>query len=133
MYSFSQQSEERLNTCHEDLKRLCYTVIQYFDCTVMEGHRPQELQDHYYDTGRSKLKWPNGKHNKKPSLAVDLIPYPMSQDDWKNIPRFAMFAGVVKGVALHMGIPIRLGIDWDNNLNPLDNWIDAPHFELLRK
>lgn len=129
-YAFSIRSEERLATCHADLQQLFREVIKHTDCTILEGHRDQQAQDEYFAAGRSKLQWPNSRHNVLPSKAVDVIPHPFKTEDWNNIGRFAMFAGVVLGIATKLGIPIRCGIDWNRNLDPSDNWVDAPHFEL---
>jgi peptidoglycan L-alanyl-D-glutamate endopeptidase CwlK len=138
MNHFSDTSKARLDTCHKDLKTLFAHVIQDYDCTIICGHRDQPEQDKAFAEGKSKLKYPQSKHNKIPSLAVDAAPYEPKQGiDWK--PRqMAFFAGYVKGVAdrlYHIGVishRIRLGIDWNGN-NDVDDesFIDAPHFELI--
>ena len=66
--------------------------ISYIDCSVLCGHRGEEDQNKAYDSGNSKVKWPNGRHNKKPSIAVDVAPYPI---DWKDRERMTYFAGMV--------------------------------------
>jgi len=128
MPRFGKKSKERLNTCDEDLIALFNEVIKYFDCSVLEGYRGKEKQNKYFDEGKSKLKYPEGRHNKKPSNAVDVVPYPI---DWDDRERMSYFAGFVKGVAFTMGIPIRWGGDWNNNNDLKDNnFDDLPHFEL---
>ena len=130
MAKFGKRSKDRLNTCHEDLVDLFNEVIKHFDCTVLEGHRGQQLQNRYYNEGKSKVKYPNGKHNASPSNAVDIVPYPV---DWKDTDRMYYFAGFVKGVAAVMGIPIRWGGDWDDDTEVKDtNFKDLHHFELRR-
>ena len=84
MAKFGKRSKDRLNTCHEDLVDLFNEVIKHFDCTVLEGHRGQQLQNRYYNEGKSKVKYPNGKHNASPSNAVDIVPYTV---DWKDTDR----------------------------------------------
>jgi len=126
--SFSIRSKSKLATCHPDLQRLMNEVIKHYDCTILEGHRDQATQDEYYRTGKSKLKWPNGKHNTKPSQAVDVVPYPIDWDDWK---RFYAFSHFVLGVATQMGIRLRLGADWDGDHSFKDQTFhDMPHIEL---
>ena len=128
MPKFGKRSREKLNTCDEDLIALFNEVVKYFDCSVLEGHRGRVLQDKYFKEGKSKLKFPDGRHNKKPSVAVDVVPYPI---DWDDRERMTYFAGFVKGVAYQMGIPIRWGGDWNNNNDLKDNdFDDLPHFEL---
>jgi len=84
------------------------------------------------------------------SRAVDVIPYPVDwafeQHVWcafkaqnkaggmialHNIERWAMFIGVVKGIASQMKIPIICGADWDGDNQMSDQKFDDwPHFEL---
>jgi len=128
MPKFGKRSMERLNTCDEDLIALFQEVVKYFDCSVLEGHRGKDKQNKYFNEGKSKLKYPEGRHNKKPSNAVDVVPYPV---DWEDREQMSYFAGFVKGVAYKMGIPIRWGGDWNNNNDLKDNnFDDLPHFEL---
>jgi peptidoglycan L-alanyl-D-glutamate endopeptidase CwlK len=128
MPKFSGRSRRRLDTCDEDLIFLFKEVVKYFDCTVLEGHRGKRLQNKYFKEGKSKLKFPDGNHNKKPSTAIDVVPYPI---DWDDRERMSYFAGYVKGIAMMLGIPIRWGGDWNSNNDLKDNnFDDLPHFEL---
>ena len=78
--------------------------------------------------GNSKVKFPNGKHNKSPSVAVDVAPYPI---DWKDRDRFHYFGGYVLGIAAMMGLRIRWGGDWDMDTQTKDNkFDDLVHFEI---
>ena len=129
MAEFSQSSIAKLETCHEDLQRLFYQVVNHFDCKVLEGHRGQIAQNIGFGSGNSQLKWPDGKHNKIPSIAVDVIPYPV---DWKDRERMSYFAGVVKGLAISMNIKIRWGGDWNMDTQVKDNkFDDMVHWELI--
>ena len=130
MARFGKKSMSRLNTCDEDLVELFEKVVEFFDCSVLEGHRGEILQNKYFDEGKSKLKFPKGKHNDYPSNAVDVVPYPV---DWEDTDRMYYFAGFVKGIAAVMGIPIRWGGDWNDNTEvKYTNFKDLPHFELRR-
>ena len=129
MPKFGTRSRTNLESCHEDLQKLFNEVIKHYDCTVICGHRGQAEQDQAYHDGRSKLRFPESKHNKTPSLAADVVPYPI---DWNDIERFYMFVGIVRGIAAMMEIPIRCGADWDGDMEVKDqNFHDLPHFELL--
>ena len=128
MPKFGRTSLKRLNTCDEDLQALFKEVVKYFDCSVIEGHRNEARQNKAFEDGNSKVKFPKGRHNSKPSKAVDVVPYPV---DWEDRERMTYFAGFVKGVAYMMGIPVRWGGDWNNNTDLKDNnFDDLPHFEL---
>lgn len=129
MARFSALSRERLATCDDRLQQLFNEVVKHFDCTILEGYRPKEKQDAAFHAGTSKVQWPNSKHNKTPSQAVDVAPYPV---DWTDLDRFRRFAWFVKGVASQMGIDIRMGADWDGDNEIKDqNFHDLPHFELV--
>ena len=126
---FGERSKKNLATCHEDLQKLFNEVIKYFDCSVICGHRGKKEQDEAYHNGHSLLKFPKSKHNKSPSQAADVIPYPI---DWQDHDRFYMFVGIVRGIAAMMDIPIRCGADWNGNMDLKDqNFHDLPHFELV--
>ena len=128
MPKFGKTSRKRLKTCDEDLQALFEEVVKYFDCSVIEGHRNEARQNKAFEDGNSKVKFPKGRHNSKPSKAVDVAPYPI---DWEDRERMTYFAGFVKGIAYMMGIPIRWGGDWNNNTILKDNnFDDLPHFEL---
>ena len=128
-YKFGKQSLKNLNEAHPALQKLFHEVIKHIDCSVIEGYRPQEEQNKAYHAGKSKLKYPESKHNQKPAMAVDVCPYPI---DWKDTARFYYLAGIVKGIATQMGIKIRSGCDWDGDNDFSDqNFHDLPHFELV--
>ena len=128
MPKFGKKSKERLATCDERLQEVFNEVIQFVDCSVLEGHRSQERQDKLYDEGKTKVKYPRGRHNSMPSRAVDVTPYPV---DWADRERQTLFAGFVIGVARAKGIKLRWGGDWDTDFQVMDNrFDDFPHFEI---
>ncbi len=128
MPSFSQRSQTRLNTCDPRLVEVLEEVIKHWDCTILQGERTKEEQDEFFRTGRSKVQWPNSKHNSRPSKAVDVAPYPI---DWNDTRRFDYFAGFVKGIATSRGITLRWGGDWDSDNDQSDQTFnDLPHFEI---
>ena len=128
MPRFGKRSKKRLATCDDRLQDLFKKVIKYFDCTVIQGHRGEAEQNQAYDAGRSKLRYPDGKHNADPSKAVDVAPYPI---DWSDRDRFHYFGGFVLGIASQMGLKIRWGGDWDRDTKVKDNkFDDLPHFEI---
>ena len=99
MPRFGKTSKKRLATCDDGLQNLFYEVVRHFDCSVIIGHRGERDQNKAFDEGKSKVRYPKGKHNSNPSTAVDVAPYPI---DWEDRERFIYFAGFVKGVALEM-------------------------------
>ena len=128
MPRFGKRSKERLATCDERLQEVFNEVIQFVDCSVLEGHRSQERQDKLYDEGKTKVKYPRGRHNSNPSRAVDVTPYPVY---WEDRERQTLFAGFVLGIARAKGIKLRWGGDWDMDFKVMDNrFDDFPHFEV---
>ena len=128
MAKFGTTSKRNLSEAHPELQRLFEEVVKFYDCSVIEGHRPKVEQDKAYHSGKSKVQWPDSKHNSKVSMAVDVVPYPI---DWNDKQRFYFFAGLVKGIATRMGIDIRWGGDWDRDNDFKDQTFhDLPHFEL---
>lgn len=129
MPKFSSRSKEKLESCHVDIQVVFEGVIQFVDCTIIEGYRDEERQNEMFRTGKSQLTFPDGKHNSKPSKAVDAAPYPI---DWKDRERATLFAGFVIGFARAMGIELRWGGDWDRDWQVKDNnFDDLWHFELV--
>ena len=128
MPRFGKKSSKQLETCHANLRKLFVEVIKTVDCSVLEGHRGEERQNALYKEGKTKVKYPNGRHNEFLSRAVDVVPYPI---DWDDRERFHLFAGFVLGTAKQMEIPLRWGGDWNINWFVDDNkFDDFPHFEL---
>jgi len=128
MPRFGKRSIGRLQTCDQKLQELFYEVVKHFDCSIIEGHRGEERQNKAFADGKSKVKYPNGKHNQNPSIAVDVAPYPI---DWSDRDRFHYFGGFVLGVAKEMGMNIRWGGDWNQDTHTKDNkFDDLVHFEI---
>ena len=129
MARFGNESIARLETCHSRLQTLFREVVTSFDCKIECGYRGEEEQNAAFRNNRSTKKFPDSKHNTQPSIAVDVIPYPV---DWENISRFYFFGGYVKAKAESMGILIRWGGDWDGHtLTDDQKFLDLPHFELI--
>jgi peptidoglycan L-alanyl-D-glutamate endopeptidase CwlK len=136
MPKFSQESFSKLSTCHHDLQVLFFEVIKYFDCSIIEGYRNEIDQEKAFASGNTKLHYPNGKHNHQPSMAVDVMPYPVNYRDNRLL---LWFGGYVMGIAQRlkdegkMEHSVRWGGAWDG-LGKLDQFgqlNDADHFELI--
>jgi len=128
MYKWSETSESRLLTCKPELITLANEVIKYTDCTVLWGFRDKREQEKAFLEGKSTVHFPYSLHNRYPSRAIDLAPWPL---DWSDIRRFYYFGGFVVGVANKLDIPIRWGGDWDGDFQVKDqNFNDLVHFEL---
>ncbi len=127
MPMFSKRSLARLETCDHRLQIVMKRAIARFDFTVLCGHRSKQEQNDAYERGASKLQWPNSKHNKTPSLAVDVAPFPI---DWDDLGRFREMARIIMEEADKAGIKLRWGGDFNMNGKPDDKFVDMPHFEI---
>ena len=146
-FKFSEKSMSSLNTCNHQLLEIFNEVIKYFDCSVLTGFRDKEKQDKAFREGWSLLKFPKSKHNQFPSMAIDVVPYPIPEkwgvinfDDKidkikiqiKELHKFYYFAGFVLGVAAAKGIKLKFGGDWDGDQDFNDqSFDDLVHFELV--
>lgn len=129
MPQFGTHSKRVRATLHPKLQALFDEVIVHFDCRLIQGFRNAREQHKYFLTGKSMKDWPDSKHNKCPSEAVDAYPYPIN---WGDRDRMYYFAGWVMCTAKRMGIPLRWGGDWDRDMEVIDNiFDDLGHFELM--
>lgn len=138
--SWSNKSQAGYDTLHKDLKLLCDTVLLYHDCSILWGHRDKLTQDTLVANGFSQLSYPNSKHNKWPSNAVDLIPYRRGYNPYGTEKEQAYgkyFCGLVNGIAtmLHYEGHIRHRIIWGGSWStqrdkPLARFYDGFHWEL---
>ena len=122
MPKFSQRSKDRLATCDKRLQDIMNEAIKEYDFSVLEGHRSLERQYKLYKEGKSQIdgRRKMGKHNYSPSLAVDIVPWPI---DWNDIDRFKELAVIIKRIAKEKGIKIVHGGDWKS-------FKDYPHWQI---
>jgi peptidoglycan L-alanyl-D-glutamate endopeptidase CwlK len=129
MPHFGTTSLAHLRTADRRLQSLAHEVIKYMDHTILCGHRGKQEQDEAVRNGKSKTPWPTSKHNRLPSKAIDVAPYPI---DWDDEVRFARLMGHYERVAMEQGIKIRLGLDFNQNGRSNDEkFLDFPHIELV--
>lgn len=144
MASFGNSSRTRLVTCRPLLRELFKRVVKIRDCSVVCGHRPNDIQDALYAQGRTtpgdivtNAQAGESKHNTSPSEAVDVVPYP---ELWSSPTAFAQLSVIVLEVwddmtieGLTDGYELVWGGDWDGDRDPndTDQW-DKPHWEVRR-
>ena len=121
MPSFGANSLKHRNTCHPDLQAILDRAIKKYDFSVIWGHRNKQQQNQACADGYSELEWPRSKHNKYPSMAFDVIPYPngFSSSD----AEFYKMATYILAAASDLQIPLRWGGHWESIK-------DMAHFEL---
>jgi len=133
---YSKNSKQKLLSCHPELQRLFFAVIEYYDCMILIGHRKKKEQDEAFRSNKSKFVFPDSNHNSMPSKAVDAIPWFRSEPHirWDDIKKFYQFGGFVQGVSKVLGINIRWGGNWDMDDELHDQkFFDLVHFEVIEK
>lgn len=140
MPKFGAKSLGLLQSAHPDLITLFSAVVEVYDCTILETHRTAARQAELVAADKSQTF--NSKHLAYPSLAVDVVPYPVEWPD--KLPatasakekiqawgRLYVFAGVVFATAHRLGIKVRWGGAWETGMDPRGNGFqDLAHWEL---
>jgi len=135
MRKWGKASKEQYDTIDPRLQRVLDRVLQEVaDISIIKGHRGQVEQNEafYHRPQRSKLPWPKGKHNKFPSLAADIQPYPRPENLDKLTQGLSFIAGAACAIGREEGLDIRWGGDWDQDGSVLDNnFNDLFHLEIV--
>jgi len=127
MKPLSDASKAKLTSCDARLQSLVEAVVATgVELVVCCGHRNKSEQDLAFKEGKSKLKFPESRHNSWPSQAVDLAPAKDGKIDWNDLEAFRSLAVVVKAEAFKLGIALEWGGDWKR-------FVDRPHWELKKK
>ena len=131
-FKFSERSLGNLLRVHPDLQRVISTALAMgeMDFTVTDGPRTKEEQASLYAQGRTKpgkiVTWTlDSKHLIQPDgygYAVDVAPYPI---DYEDRSRFIKLVGIIKRAAIHEGVLIECGADWQKP--------DLPHIQLVKQ
>lgn len=135
MIVLSAASKSILYTCVPEIIVCVEAAIetQIVDFSVNEGHRSVARQQKLFAQGRTEpgqivtyidgIK-KIGEHNRKPSKAVDLVPWiPGKGKSWDDLELFFLIAGVMLTVAKQKGIKLEWGGHWKS-------FKDYPHFQV---
>jgi len=133
MRSWGNKSHKVYHTLDPRLQAWCNRMLhEVTDISLLYGYRDRELQQTMFEAGNSKLRYPDSKHNHKPSLAVDLQPYPRPLHDNKLWGALGYLAGRGEKIAAELGITLRWGGDWDRDGDLTDqDFDDLFHWELV--
>lgn len=137
-YSFGVKSRDRLSTCHPALRAVATRAIELtpVDFMIVWGWRSQADQDRAFETGVSKVRWPNSRHNvmdgSQPySHAFDFAPWVDNSIPWADTHLFALIAGVMFAAAAERHVALRWGGDFNRNgLTNDQRFTDWGHIEL---
>ena len=124
MNSFGRASRKNLSTVDGQGQKLARRVLKIKDHSIIQGHRPEDEQNAAFDSGNSKLRWPDGKHNRLPSVAMDVQTYPVPETEQELREEQLYLLGLYKGIGSEMDMDIRTGADWDRDGEIADNGFD---------
>ncbi len=130
-YAWGRRSLEMRDSLMPELKALADDVLQAvpFDIALTDGHRGQEAQEAAFASGASKVRWPDSKHNRLPSYAMHLDPYPIN---YAQPCVYYVLAGIVLSTAKLHHLPIRWGGRWNGDYLDLagEKFKDLAHWEM---
>ena len=135
-YRLGKNSRKELATCTDNIQRVLNAAISLglMDFSVVEGARPQYEQDRYFKLGKSKVQWPNSKHNVikegELSKAADVVPWINGKSSYRK-SHCCYLAGLIISIGMSMGIRLRWGGNWDMDGEPITDqeFQDLVHFE----
>ena len=119
MFKFGKNSLKRLNELDPRLKALAVLMMskQGIDFAIIGVDMVETEQNAAFYAGRSKVRFPNSKHNSLPARAYDRVPYPIPLNavgDWDDkSPLWDQLAALEQQCAEELGIEIVNSIPWD--------------------
>jgi peptidoglycan L-alanyl-D-glutamate endopeptidase CwlK len=134
MFKFGTRSKACLETVDPRLHQIALAALanSYVDFGVTTGYRDEDTQNRLYVEGKSKVQYPDGKHNQLPSQAIDIVAYVKGKATY-DIKYYVYLYGLFTGIARSLGYDIRSGLDWDRDGEIMTDqkFNDGCHFELV--
>ena len=135
--TFGTASSKHLDEMHPALAYVFREALAYgvMDFSIIEACRDQARQNRLYNLKKSMVIWPHSKHNLKPGdklvSAGDAVPWINGKESWNKL-HCCVLAGVILAAAAKLGIKIRWGGNWDQDLEPItdQDFQDLVHYEL---
>ena len=132
MNKWGKSSKKHRESIDWRLNAISNQVLQLRDHSIIKGHRNETDQNTAFDTGNSKLRWPDSKHNSLPCTALDMQPHPMPEDEEVLREDLSYLAGLYVAMGSTMGYALRWGGDWDQDGESSDNrFDDLFHIEIV--
>jgi peptidoglycan L-alanyl-D-glutamate endopeptidase CwlK len=124
MPTLGRASSRRRDECESDLISVLNEAIKHYDFSVIWGHRDHLDQTSAFENGHSQLRWPKSMHNKIPSRAFDVVPWPLGFK--ATDAEFYVLATHILRAASKVGVRLVWGGHW-RTLR------DLAHFELEKE
>jgi len=135
-YFWGKNSAYQLNLAHPDIRAVMNDALELgiMDFAVIESFRNKEKQNAYFYAvpKKSKAKWPDGKHNRIPSEAVDAVPVINGKQSWNKL-HCCILHGIIMSCAVRRGVKLRWGGNWDMDGEPItdQDFQDLAHHEMV--
>ena len=132
MNQWGDKSLQVRATLDKRLQKIVDELLQRMDVSLISGYRGKKQQNELFREGKSKLQYPQSKHNRFPSNAVDIQPYPYPTDERELWAALGYMAGLSEVIAERYGVTLRWGGDWDMDGDVSDNdFDDLFHLEIV--
>jgi len=137
-YDFGKSSRGNLDTCKDRLQLVIEKslALGLIDFSVVGGVRSKAEQTRYFVLKRSRVEWPNGKHNVlnegDKCEAADVVPFVNGKSSY-DVRHCCYLAGIIIAVGASIGVKIRWGGNWDMDGEPItdQDFQDLVHFEMV--
>lgn len=133
MFHYGKTSKERLSTVDPRLQAVFDWALRLglVDISIIEGYRGKERQNSFFPK-KSRVRYPNSKHNSIPSQAIDAAPFVNGEISWKRV-HCIYLAGIIVCLGAVMGVRIRWGGNWDMDGEPItdQDFQDLVHYEVI--
>jgi len=138
-FKFGAASRQHLAQIDPDLAAVAELALAWgiIDFSIYESVRAKAEQDRLYVLGRTKVRWPNSKHNvPRPGAkaqAFDAAPYINGTISW-DAQHCVFLAGIMLAAATVLHVPLRWGGNWDMDGEPITDqtFDDLVHYEIRR-
>lgn len=132
MNQWGDRSLQVRATLDKRLQKVVDALLQHMDVTLISGYRSKATQNELFREGKSKLQYPQSKHNRYPSIAVDIQPYPYPTVERELWAALGYMAGLATIIGERYGVELRWGGDWDMDGDLSDNdFDDLFHLEIV--
>ncbi len=133
MRKWGANSKRHYDTLDPRLQRIMDRVLhEVADISITCGFRGEADQNRLFDERKSRVRFPQSKHNNYPSVAVDFQPWPYPEREEKLWAALAYVAGRAVEIGIEEGIALRWGGDWNCNGDLTDqHFDDLFHLEIV--
>lgn len=141
-----KREAEILQNVHSDLITFYLFLKHEYPCnyTIFFGYKNEMYQNLSYEYGESKFKYPDSKHNRTPSLAIDIVFFKYDPLDYSNyiftedsIEKLKEIGKIGKRISkwLYIKDKIENEIKWGGDFDPpqYQHWEIDSFYDMYKK